>query len=82
MAKFVEARHHFLLKPFVHLPFRPKIAHAVLYPLEVGNGNAAGIGQNVGNDEDTFVVQDLIGLRCGRAISSFCKDLALDPVGA
>ncbi len=60
--------------------FFPEIALAVLYPLEVAGGDAAGVGQNVGHDEDALVGQDLVGNGGGGSVCAFHDDASLDLV--
>ena len=40
----------------------PEIPTAILHPFEVRDGDAAGVGQNVGDDEDAVLIQ--YGVRC------------------
>ncbi len=48
----VEAFIHDLLQALIDQVLVPEEALAVLHPFEVGDGDAAGVGQNVGNHED------------------------------
>ena len=61
--------------------FLPEVALAVLHPLEVGGGDAAGVGQNVGHDEDVLVGEDVVGGGGGGAVGAFDQDLGLHLVG-
>src|SRR5260370_20946434 len=56
-----EAFGHDVVETLVDLGLGPEVAHAVLDPLEVAGGDAAGVGENVGDDEDAFVGEDLVG---------------------
>ena len=51
-----------------------------LHPFEVGNDHAAGVAQDVGDDEDFVpaIVQDEIGFRRGRAVRALGQDAAFD----
>ena len=76
-----EALGHDVVESLVYLGLGPEVAHAILYPLEVAGGNAAGVGEDVGDDEDLFVGQDFVGDRRGGAIGAFAEDLAAYAVG-
>ena len=77
----VEALAHDVVQALVDFGLGPEVAHAVLYPLEVAGGDAAGVGQDVGDDEDSLVSEDLIGDGGGGAVGSFTEDLAADAFG-
>ena len=57
---FVEAVLHDIFEPLVDLTLAPEETLAVLHPLEITDGDTAGIGQDIGNDEDTFGVEHLV----------------------
>ncbi len=59
----------------------PEVSLAVLHPLEVRSGDAAGVAENVGNHEDLFVGQNIVGGGGGGAVGAFRQNLAFDPVG-
>ena len=44
---------------------------AVLHPLEIRDGHAAGIGQDVGDDEYAALVEQLVRLRGGGTVGAF-----------
>ena len=67
-----------LFEALVDLGLGPEVAHAVLHPLEVAGGDAAGVGEDVGNDEDLLVGEDLVGDGRGRAVGAFAEDLAAE----
>ena len=48
-----------------------------LHPLEVADGDAAGVGEDVGHDGDAALGEDLVGLGGGRAVGAFDDDLGL-----
>src|ERR1017187_4193629 len=56
-----ERRDHNLFQLLVDHGLFPEIALPVLNPLEVGSGDATGIGENIRNDKDSLVSQDIIG---------------------
>ena len=77
----VEAVGHDVVEALVDFGFGPEVAHAVLHPLEVAGGDAAGVGEDVGDDEDALVGEDLVGDGGGGAVGAFAEDLAADAVG-
>src|SRR5579863_4469241 len=48
LERLAEGARHFALELIVDLVFFPEVCGEVLNPLEIGNGHAAGIGENVG----------------------------------
>ena len=72
----VKTVHHDFFEPLIHRLQIPEITLPVLYPFKVGNRYAAGVRQNVGNDEDFLVKQDLIRLSSSRTIRAFANDRA------
>ena len=74
----VERLDHLRLEPLVHFLLGPEVAVAVLHPLEVRHGDAAGVGQDVGHHEHAALVQDLVRLGRGRAVGAFDDQLGLD----
>ena len=48
-------------------------------PIEVGGGDATGVGENVWDDEDALVLENVIGGSRGGAIGAFDDDSGLDP---
>src|ERR1017187_3238703 len=55
-----EAIHHDFFEARVHQFLVPEKPLAVLHPFEVRDGDAAGIGQNVGNDKDLLVGREVV----------------------
>ena len=78
---FAEGALHDDLELFVDLAFFPEKILQVLHPLEVADGDTAGVGQDVGNDEDALAVQDVVGHRRHRAVGRLGDDLGLDVRG-
>ena len=84
---------HHAVQALVYFFLVPVHALDVLYPLEVGDDDAAGAGQDVGDDEGAGVVQDLVGLRRDGPVggleddarlhvgSVLLRDLALEGAG-
>src|SRR3989449_7970565 len=75
---FVERTHHDALEAPVDGVLAPEVTAAVLYPLEVAHGPAAGVRENVRNDENALLLENLVGRRRRRAIRPFADDLRLD----
>ena len=75
----VERRVHHLLQVFEHALGAPVVAHAVLDPLEVRHADAAGIAQDVRDDEDLLLLQDVVGLGRARPVGALRDELGLDP---
>ena len=50
---------HLALEALVHFVLFPEVAVAILHPLEVRRGDAAGVGEDVGNDEDAALAEML-----------------------
>ena len=74
----VEAFGHDVVEALVDFGFGPEVAHAVLDPLEVAGGDAAGVGEDVRDDEDTLVAEDLVGDGSGGAVGALAEDAATD----
>src|SRR5215472_9692537 len=77
---FVEGILHNVHQAVVHLALPPEESLAVLHPLEVTHGHAAGVAQNVGDSEDPFRIDDPIGLPGRRAVGALTEDSRLDLV--
>src|SRR5260370_29404079 len=76
-----EAFGHDVVETLVDLGLSPEVAHAVLNPLEVAGGDAAGVSENVGDDEDAFVGEGFVGDGRGGAVGAFADNLAADAFG-
>src|SRR5579885_2469016 len=59
----------------------PEEALEVLHPLEVADGDAARVGQDVRNDHDILLEKDFIGCRSCGAVGGFRDDARLNAVG-
>jgi len=77
----VEAFGHDVVEALVDLGLGPEVAHAILDPLEVAGGNTAGVGEDVGDDEDAFVAENLVGDRGCRSVGAFAENFAADAIG-
>ena len=66
-AQIIETGNHRVLKPLVYHVFAPEIAHPVLNPLKIGNGHPSRIRQNIRDNEDSFVMKNLVRRR-GRVV--------------
>ena len=66
----IETLFHHVLQAFIHFAFAPEKALAILHPLEVADRDAAGIAENVRDDEDSLLLDNRIGVRGGGAIGA------------
>src|SRR5581483_1101030 len=76
----VEGRLHDAFQLLVDDGFFPEVALAVLHPFEIRSGDAAGIGQDVGNHEYALVGEHVVCGRRGGAVGAFGEDAALHAV--
>src|ERR1700677_3317158 len=76
-----EAFGHDGVETLVDLGLGPEVAHAVLHPLEVAGGDAAGVGEDVGDDEDSLFGEDVVGDHGGGAIGALAEDAAAQVAG-
>ena len=70
----VEAVDHDFVQASVDELLVPEEALPILHPLKVGDRDAAGIGENVGYDEDFLLSQNRVGLGGGGAVGAFADD--------
>ena len=78
-----------LLEPLAHplgqtlfdLGERHLFALRLLRVFQVGDEHAAGVAENVGDDERAAAVEDLVGLGRGRGVGAFGDDPGLDAIG-
>src|SRR4249919_1154278 len=75
---FVEGVFHDVEKALVDFAFAPEEALAVLDPLEVADGDATRVAENVGYGEDSFGIHNGIGLPRGGAVGAFAENARLD----
>ena len=59
----------------------PEESGEVLYPLEVGADDSAAVREEIGNDEDSALVEDLVALGTDGAVRAFDYVLAFEFVG-
>src|SRR5579872_364269 len=76
-----EAPHQDAFQPGVDLLLGPEERLKVLHPLEVGHDHAAGVGENVRDDEHLAALQHLVRLRCRRTVRPLHDDARLDASG-
>src|SRR5450830_806869 len=74
----VECLGHDTVKLLVDFLLRPVVTVVVLNPLEVGDGDTAGVAQNVRNDKSTILLKNLVCIRVDATIGKFHDDLRLD----
>ena len=72
---------HLLVQFLVDTFFIPSELLDVLRPLEIAHGDAAGVGENIRNDQDAAFVENLIGLRRRRSIGALDDDAGFDVAG-
>jgi hypothetical protein len=77
----IEAFGHDVVETLVDFGLGPEVAHAVLDPLEVAGGDAAGVGEDVGDDEDSLVGEDFVGHSCCWTVGAFAENLAANAIG-
>src|SRR5437899_900649 len=75
---FIEAVLHDVLQAFVDFAFAPKEALAILYPLEVADGDAASVAQNVGDNEYSLLLQNLVGRGGGGPVGTLAENARLN----
>src|SRR5712672_317765 len=78
---FIEGIFHNIHKALVYFALPPEKALAVLHPLEIADCNAACIAKDIGHGENTFGVNDGVGLPGGRAVGAFAEDFCLHLMG-
>src|SRR5262249_45403755 len=64
-----------------HIVHVPEKFLQVLHPFEIGDSDAAGVGQDVGNHDDAFFEQYAVGAGSGRAVGGLGDDPGFDAVG-
>src|SRR5450756_2841636 len=74
----VECLGHDTVKPLVDFLLGPVVSVVVLNPLEVGNGNATGVAQNVRDDKSAVLLKDLVCIRVDTTVGQLDDDLRLD----
>ena len=79
--RLAEGLDHDLLELGVDDGLAPVVAVEVLDPLEVADGHAAGVAQDVGDHEDAVLEQDRVGLGRRRAVGGLGDHARLDPAG-
>src|SRR5207302_6510098 len=56
-------------------------ALAILYPLEVADGDAASVAQNVGDNEYSLPLQNLVGRGGGGSVGALAENARLNAMG-
>src|SRR2546423_9451326 len=57
-----EGAAHSLFERVADAVFRPEVAVLILHPLVVADGDAAGVGEDVGHEEDAAVEEEAVGV--------------------
>src|SRR5262249_27020588 len=65
-----------LFQLVVDLLLAPQELLNILHPFEIGDGDAAGVAEDVGDDEDIAVFENRVGLRRGGAVGALGEDAA------
>ncbi len=68
---------HLLVEPVEHLFLGPEEVRIALHLFEIGAGDAAGVGEEIRNDEDSPFLEHRIGLRSRRTICALGDDPGL-----
>src|SRR4029077_1712472 len=76
----IETLLHHVLQAFIHFALAPEKTLAILHPLEVADGDATSITENVPDDEDSLFFDDWVGVGSGWAVSALAQDFAFDAV--
>jgi len=74
----VEGRGHLLVELLVDLLRRPVVHHGVLHLLEIGNGDPAGVAEEIGDHVNALVEEDRVGFGMLEDLSRYSK-MRLDP---
>src|SRR5260370_22316765 len=77
---FIEGVVHHVEEAFVHFALPPEEALAVLNPLEIADGDAAGVAKNVRHGEDAFAIDNRVGLPSGWTLSAFPANVTSHPI--
>lgn len=64
-----------------HAVQAPVVELAVLSPFEIANGDAAGVGEDIGEHDFIGVVKDFVGIWMNRRVGRFDDDGCLDAGG-
>src|SRR5262249_33021962 len=68
-------------KALVNFAFAPEKALPVLNPFEIADGDTTGVAENVRHGENSFCINDCIGLPGGRAVCAFAENARLNILG-
>jgi hypothetical protein len=78
---FVEGADHDALEAQIDLFGIPEQAFLILHPLEIADGNAAGVGQDIWQDGNSTACKNFVRVWSSWAISSFGDNAGLDGFG-
>jgi hypothetical protein len=81
LADLVVRRRHEPLEPVVDLVLGPEVRLQVLHPLEVRHGDAARVGQHVGDHAHAVALEHRVGVGGRRAVGALDDEARPDPVG-
>src|ERR1700731_3555709 len=74
---FLKSVVHHVEEALVHFALPPKEALTVLNPLEIADGDAARVAENVRHGEDALGIDNRVGLPSGGTVSAFAENLGL-----
>src|SRR6266481_3922469 len=77
----VEGAHDDLLQARVDFVDVPHQAFLVLYPFEIADGDATGVGKNVRQNGDTAARENFVGVGGGGAVGGFSDNASFDGFG-
>src|ERR1043165_8683126 len=69
-----EGAAHRLFQSVADAVFRPEVAVLILHPLVIADGDAAGVGENVGHEEDAAVEEHAVGVGRHRPVRQLRDD--------
>src|SRR6202050_2100634 len=72
---------HDVFQALVDFAFAPEESLAILHPFEIADRDAAGIGQDVGDHENSLVIDDGIGGGGGGTVGAFAENAGLYAIG-
>src|SRR4029077_8469033 len=77
----MEGAHDDLLQARVDFVDVPHKAFLVLYPFEIADGDATGVGKNVRQNGDAAAGEDFVGMGRGGPVGGFSDDASFDGFG-
>src|SRR6476469_8903148 len=75
-----ERRLHDAIQLLVDHGLFPEVSLAILHPLEIRGGDASCVGEDVGNNEDAFFAEHVIGGGGGGTVGALGENAALEAI--